>query len=151
MKKQIFKVKNTQVNLADLKAMLKQQSEVSAAYLFGSAAKGESVVNDLDIMVLLHRHVDKHQVYFNLTHKLSQVTNISEDLIDLLFFDLEEANLTVLTRAVKQQLERIALVIKESIFSSIYADAIKKKLLNSPIQLQIFDNISQAKSWLSSE
>ena len=75
MKKQIFKVKNTQVNLADLKAMLKQQSEVSAAYLFGSAAKGESMVNDLDIMVLLHRHVDKHQVYFNLTHKLSQVTN----------------------------------------------------------------------------
>jgi predicted nucleotidyltransferase len=102
MKKQIFKVKNTQVNLADLKAMLKQQSEVSAAYLFGSAAKGESVVNDLDIMVLLHRHVDKHQVYFNLTHKLSQVTNISEDLIDLLFFDLEEANLTVLTRAVNK-------------------------------------------------
>ena len=64
--------------------------------------KGESVVNDLDIMVLLYRHVDKHQVYFNLTHKLSQVTNISEDLIDLLFFDLEEANLTVLTRAVNK-------------------------------------------------
>ena len=82
--------------------MLKQQSEVSPAYLFGSAATEESVVNDLDIMVLLHRHVDKHQVYFNLTHKLSQITNISEDLIDLLFFDLEEANLTVLTRAVNK-------------------------------------------------
>jgi predicted nucleotidyltransferase len=60
MKKQIFKVKNTQENLVDLKTMFKQQSEVSAAYLFGSAAKGMSVVNDLDIMVLLHRHVDKH-------------------------------------------------------------------------------------------
>ena len=82
--------------------MLKQQSEVSAAYLFGSAAKGESVINDLDIMVLLHRHVDKHQVYFNLTHKLSQITNISEDLIDLLFFYFDEANLTVLTRAVNK-------------------------------------------------
>ncbi len=57
----------------------------------------------------------------------------------------------VLIRAVEYGLQRIALVIQESIFSSIYADAIKKKLDNSPIKLQIFDDISEAKSWLTSE
>ena len=69
MKKQTIKVKNRQVNLADLIATIKQCSEVSAAYLFGSAAKGEGVVNDLDILVLLNRNVDKHEAYFNLTYK----------------------------------------------------------------------------------
>lgn len=57
----------------------------------------------------------------------------------------------ILTKAVERQLERIALVIRESIFSSVYADAIKKKLQDTPIQLQIFDDISAAKSWLISE
>jgi len=102
MKIQAIKIKNTQVNLADLIATIKQCSEVSAAYLFGSAAKGEVVVNDLDILVLLNRNVDKHEAYFNLTYKLSQVLNISEDCIDLLFLDLEEADPAVLTRAVNK-------------------------------------------------
>ncbi len=57
----------------------------------------------------------------------------------------------VLAKAIEYHLERIALVIQESIFSSIYADAIKKKLINSPIKLQIFDDVSEAKSWLTSE
>jgi len=89
-----------QIKLKDLKDMLKEYSEVSAAFLFGSAAKGESVVNDLDILVLLNRHVKKHEAYINLTYKLSQGLGISEDCIDLLFFDLKEADPTVLTRAV---------------------------------------------------
>ncbi len=57
----------------------------------------------------------------------------------------------ILTEAIERRLERIALVIKESVFSSVYADAIKKKLQDTPIQLQIFDDISAAKSWLISE
>jgi predicted nucleotidyltransferase len=102
MKNQIIKVKNTQINVADLIATIKQCCEVSAAYLFGSAAKGEGVVNDLDILVLLHRNVDKHEAYINLTYRLSQVLNISEDCIDLLFLDSEEADPIVLTRAVNK-------------------------------------------------
>jgi predicted nucleotidyltransferase len=100
MKKQTIKVKNTQVNLADIIATIKQCSEVSAAYLFGSAAKGESVVNDMDILALLNRNVDKHEAFINLTVRLSQILNIPEDCIDLLFLDLEEADPALLTRAV---------------------------------------------------
>ncbi|MCG2774618.1 MAG: nucleotidyltransferase domain-containing protein [Desulfobacterales bacterium] len=77
MKKQTIKVKNEQVNLADLITVIKQCSEISAAYLFGSAAKGEGVVNDLDILVLLHRNIDKHEAYINLTYRLSHVFDIS--------------------------------------------------------------------------
>lgn len=77
MKKQTIKVKNEQVNLADLTSTIQQCSEVSAAYLFGSAAKGEGVVNDLDILVLLNRNVDKHEAYINLIYKLSHVLDIS--------------------------------------------------------------------------
>lgn len=102
MKNQIIKIKNAKVNLADFIESIKQCSEVSAAYLFGSAAEGEGIVNDLDILVLLHRNVDKHEAYINLTYKLSQVLNISEDCIDLLFLDPEEADPAVLTRAVNK-------------------------------------------------
>ena len=77
MKKQTIKVKNEQVNLADIIATIKQCSEVSAAYLFGSAARAERMVNDLDILVLLHRNIDKHEAYINLTYRLSHVFDIS--------------------------------------------------------------------------
>jgi len=59
MKNQKLKVKNTTINFKDLKIALEGCSEVSAAYLFGSAASGEAVVNDLDILVLLHQEIDK--------------------------------------------------------------------------------------------
>ena len=35
------------------------------------------VVNDLDILVLLHRNIDKHEAYINLTYRLSHVFDIS--------------------------------------------------------------------------
>lgn len=57
----------------------------------------------------------------------------------------------ILVKAVEHGLEKIALVVKETIFSTIYAEAIKKKLSNSSINLQIFDRISEAKSWLTSD
>ncbi len=55
MKKQIIQVKNKKINIADIEVWLKKCSAVSAAYLFGSAAQEESVVNDLDILVLLKK------------------------------------------------------------------------------------------------
>ena len=57
----------------------------------------------------------------------------------------------ILARAVEYGLEKIALVVRESIFTTIYAEAIKKKLSNSPIKIQIFDRISEARSWLTSD
>lgn len=51
MKNQILLINKTRVNLADLKVTLEECSEVSAAYLFGSAAEGKSEANDLDILM----------------------------------------------------------------------------------------------------
>ena len=51
MKNQMVKIKNTLLKIADLKTILERCHEVSAAFLFGSAASGEDVVNDLDILV----------------------------------------------------------------------------------------------------
>ena len=100
MKKQIIQVKNNKLKLADIKAILQKYTDVSAAYLFGSAAQDLSVVNDLDILVLLNKSADKRTVYFDLIYQLSVQLNIPEDHIDLLFFDYFEADITVLTRAV---------------------------------------------------
>ena len=55
----------------------------------------------------------------------------------------------ILSRAIEYGLEKIALVVKESIFSTIYAEAIKKKLSDSPVKIQIFDQIPEARLWLS--
>lgn len=90
------------LDLAVLKTCLTGTSEVTAAYLFGSAAKNESVVNDLDILVLLRPDIHNHDVYFDLTHKLNKALGVSEDRIDLLFFDIDEADPMVLYDAVKR-------------------------------------------------
>ena len=88
--------------IAVLKGCLQSHNEVLAAYLFGSAAREELVENDLDILVLLRPGTDTFQAYVNLTHNLSKALRIHEKHIDLLFFDLEEADPTVLSRAVNE-------------------------------------------------
>ena len=40
------------LDLMALKRCLDEKPEVVAAYLFGSATEGESVINDVDILVL---------------------------------------------------------------------------------------------------
>ena len=102
MKNQKLKVKNTTINFKDLKIALEGCSEVSAAYLFGSAASGEAVINDLDILVLLHQEIDKDEAYINLIYTLSKSLKIPEACVDLLFFDSNEADPSILTRAVNR-------------------------------------------------
>ncbi len=65
MKKQKLKVKDTQILLSNLKAVLEKCTDVSAAYLFGSAAQDEHAVNDLDILILLHKYTNKNEAYIN--------------------------------------------------------------------------------------
>lgn len=101
MKKKIVQVRNIKVTIKDLKAFLKKRNDVSA-FLFGSAAIDEDVVNDLDILVLLSRNVDKNETYIDLIHELSDRLNISEEHIDLLFFDIKEADLSILSKAVNK-------------------------------------------------
>ena len=98
MKNKELKVKNVTFTIEDLIISLEGCPEVSAAYLFGSAASGEAVVNDLDILVLLHQEIDKDEAYINLTYNLSKSLKIPEACVDLLFFDSNEADPSILTR-----------------------------------------------------
>lgn len=91
-----------QLDLAVLKQCLSENQDVLAAYLFGSAAKGEQAVNDLDILVLLRPGVQRHDAYFDLGQSLSKALGISEDKIDLAFFNLDETDPMVLYNAVNQ-------------------------------------------------
>jgi predicted nucleotidyltransferase len=100
MKKQIVQVKNKKISISDIEALLAKCSEVSAAYLFGSAVRNEIAVNDLDILVLLNKGIEKHMVCFDLIHKLSVHLKLPENQIDLLFFDYYEVNPSILTKAI---------------------------------------------------
>jgi predicted nucleotidyltransferase len=102
LKKQILKVRGRRISLSVLQDALKNHPEVSAAHLFGSAAIGASAVNDLDVLILLHEHADKDDVFIDLSDKLSKALNLPEDRIDLLLFDLQEADHDVLMKAINQ-------------------------------------------------
>ena len=128
MKNQKLKVKNTTINFKDLKIALEGCSEVSAAYLFGSAASGEAVVNDLDILVLLHQEIDKDEAYINLIYTLSKSLKIPEACVDLLFFDSNEADPSILTRAVNRG---ILLINHDPEYLSNMIDNISRYLLEN--------------------
>lgn len=92
------------LDLEAVKRCLDEKPEVVAAYLFGSAAEGESVINDVDILVLLRQDVDKNKVYFELCCSLAKVLGTSEDRIDLLFLNLREADPVILYNAINRGL-----------------------------------------------
>ena len=128
MKNKEIIVKDTTVYLRDLINTLERCTEVSAGYLFGSAASGEAVVNDLDILVLLRQGIEKDKAYINITYNLSELLKIPEACVDLLFFDLEEADLSVLTRAVNLG---ILLINHDPEYLSNMIDKISKYLLEN--------------------
>jgi predicted nucleotidyltransferase len=90
---------NTSVQ-AKLRAALEQNSDVLAAYLFGSVAADKPVRNDVDILVLLREGADRFEVYTQLARSLAEASGLPEGRIDLLFLDLREANPHVLIKAV---------------------------------------------------
>ena len=128
MKNKEIIVKDTTVYLRDLINTLERCTEVSAGYLFGSAASGEAVVNDLDILVLLRQGIEKDKAYINITYNLSEFLKIPEACVDLLFFDLEEADLSVLTRAVNLG---ILLINHDPEYLSNMIDKISRYLLEN--------------------
>lgn len=89
------------VDLQKLKQTLNESREVAAAYLFGSAAKNEPVINDLDILILLYPGVNPHNAYFELSYRIGQSQNINADIVDVIFFDLDMVDPEVLYEAVK--------------------------------------------------
>ena len=65
--------------------------------------------------------------------------------------DVKWMNQNVLQKAAEYELEKIALVTNDTIFANVYTDVVKNKLKNSPVQVQTFTSIGEAKSWLLNE
>lgn len=53
--------------------------------------------------------------------------------------------------AISKGIEKIALVSSDNIFTNVYAETVKRKLKDSPIKVQLFDNLESAKAWLTTE
>ena len=87
-------------DLERLKQTLKECPEVAAAYLFGSAAKNELVVNDLDLLILLYPDRNQDNAYFELSYRIGQSQHINADKVDLIFFDIDMVDPEVLYEAV---------------------------------------------------
>jgi hypothetical protein len=86
---------------------------------------------------------EKHKIHYFLSDMRNQGVVRTQDVKWL--------ELEVLRRAVEQKLKKIALVFDDIIFSTVYAETIKKKLRDSQVQVQFFSDISVAKAWLSGE
>ncbi len=62
--------------------------------------------------------------------------------------DLKWLEVEVLNKADKHGVLKIAMVSEDTIFSNIYAETIKRKLRQSSIQVDIFQDVTSAKAWL---
>jgi len=88
------------IHLNHLKKTLLSCNDIEAAYLFGSAARREPVVNDLDLLILAASNENVHHLYFNLVQKIANNHNIPEAQIDILFFDIKFSDPYILDKAV---------------------------------------------------
>ncbi len=86
----------------ELKKLFKETPEIAAAYLFGSAAAGEAVVNDLDILILPFSEADFYQIDCALSTKIALATGFETDKIDLIVFDLKMVKPDILFEAVNK-------------------------------------------------
>jgi predicted nucleotidyltransferase len=89
--------------VAQLGAVLEKRDEVLAAYLFGSAAEAEPVVNDIDILILLSES-DTNSIHFLLSEldvRIAEHLGLSTDVIDLIPFDLRLVEPNVLYEALR--------------------------------------------------
>ena len=107
-------------NLDILKQSLRNSPEVAAAYLFGSAVINAPVVNDLDILVLVYPDIDKNIAYFDLVSRISEALALPEEKIDILFFDLQEADPDILYEAVNNG------VLLKNEFPELLGESIEK-------------------------
>lgn len=92
----------TEYDLDALGQVLLASPEVAAAYVFGSAVSEAPVVNDLDILVLPYPGMDRNTIYFELYDRVAKSQNAYGNQIDILFFDLDEADPEVLFEAVNK-------------------------------------------------
>ncbi|MBF0118769.1 MAG: nucleotidyltransferase domain-containing protein [Desulfobacterales bacterium] len=95
-------VKN-EIIIKKVQQELDKIESVVSAYIFGSILK-KGVFNDIDILILLNNQADKNSIFLELPCNLARSLNISSNKIDILNFDLREANPIVLIKAVKGRL-----------------------------------------------
>jgi predicted nucleotidyltransferase len=102
-----FKIRNGQFagqikmyELNHLKRIIKVRADIRAAYLFGSAAAGDSAVNDLDLLVLEDENANRIKIQLTLGAKLSELTGMPLDRIDIIFLDQNEVDPDVLRSAI---------------------------------------------------
>jgi predicted nucleotidyltransferase len=90
------------LDLKGIKGALTAVPEIAACYLFGSAAKQEAVVNDLDLLILVRPEADAERAFWALTRQISESIGIEADRVDILLFDPQQADAEVLFRAVNE-------------------------------------------------
>ena len=89
--------------IARLGVFFQERDEVLAAYLFGSAAEGGPVVNDIDVLVVF-KESDTNNILLLLSEvdvRLAEHLGLSSDRIDLIPFDLRLVKPRVLYEALK--------------------------------------------------
>jgi predicted nucleotidyltransferase len=137
-----------------LKQALQDSPEVAAAYLFGSAVINAPVVNDLDILLLVYPDIDKNIAYFDLVSRISEALTLPEEKIDILFFDLQEADPDILYEAVNngvllknespellgERIEKLSLYLMQNEFIITRAKQLRHE------QLEVFCGILKAKA-----
>lgn len=89
-------------NLEGIKNAASAVPEIAACYLFGSSARQDAVVNDLDLLILVRPEADAEKAIRDLTLMAGEILGVVPDRLDILLFDLEEANPEVLYRAVTE-------------------------------------------------
>jgi len=62
--------------------------------------------------------------------------------------DLKWLETEILNKADEHGVLKIAMVSEDTIFSTVYAETIKRKLRESPIEVGIFQDVASAKAWL---
>lgn len=86
--------------LGKIKEYLDTKPDILAAYLFGSGAGGEEVVNDLDILILADEKASRLKIQLEIVNNLSKLTRLTADKIDVVFFDQEEVAPNILRNAI---------------------------------------------------
>jgi hypothetical protein len=79
-------------------------------------------------LALLWRMDHEAEAYINLTHNLSKSLKILEAYVDLLFFDLEEADPSILAKAVNRG---ILLINRDPEYLSNMIDSVSRYLLEN--------------------
>jgi len=120
--------------ISKIKNYLTENTDIVAAYLFGSAVSGERVMNDLDILVLLDQKANRLNIQLELVSNLSRLTGLKADKIDVVIFDHEEVDPDILQKAINHGM--LLKNIDQGALSDRIGDLSQYYLKNEPMILR---------------